>query len=347
MVKEKNVIRHRIQFGDAQFFRLTILFIMILLGVGFSKNWMILSGPMMKNMLYQMPEFGLISLGIMLTRISGRIDLSVVGTANFSAIMATLYLQHNYGNSEGGTWVWVGIFIAFVIALLCGSVCGAFNAFLIYKMKFPAFVATIGTGTLYSGIGLIMTKGTTIGGLPSAYQKLISMRFGYIPLVIVVYLLCVVLMAFLLYKTRFGLNLYLSGTSMFATKYAGINEMAIIFKPYIIAGCMSALGGMIMLGRFNSVNVSNGNSYALMGVLICMIGGINPSGGQGRVENVVMATITIQLINSSLSLYHNINTFYNNIILGGLLIFFMIINYYVDMRQEHQLNKKVNEKIES
>ena len=346
MVRKNGITKYRMHFGDAQFLRLAILFIVILLGVGFSKNWKILSGPMVNNMLYQMPEFGLISLGIMLTRISGRIDLSVVGTANLSAIIATLFLRYNFGDTEKGDIVFVGILGAFIIALLCGSLCGSLNAFLIYKLDVPAFVATIGTGTLYSGIGLIMTKGTTLGGLPHAYQQLISMRFGFIPLIMLIYILCAIMMAFLLYKTRFGLNLYLSGTSMLATRYAGINEFSVIFKPYIIAGCMSALGGMIMLGRFNSVNVSNGNNYALMGVLICMIGGINPSGGQGRVENVVMATLTIQLINSSLSLFHSINTFYNNIILGGLLIFFMIFNYYIDIRQEHQLNKKVDKTAE-
>ncbi len=319
--------------------RLVALFLAVLMLSGFSKDWQIVSGPVVTNMLRQMPEFGIISLGIMLTRISGRIDLSVVGTANLSSAIATFFMRSFIPEGASSAQTALGIIAAFLIALCVGALCGAFNAFLIYKMEIPAFVATIGTGSFYTGIGMILTKGTTVSGVPPAYQQLITMSFGPIPMTMVVYAICAAVMAFMLYKTSFGLRLYLSGTSMQASKYAGINSRDIIFKPYIIAGCMSVLGGMIMVGRFNSVNMVNGSSYALLGVLICMIGGINPEGGQGRVEGVIIATMLIQLITTTLTQYRSINSYYNKLVIGALMILFMIFNYYMDIRQEKRLNR--------
>ena len=69
---------------DANLLRLLLLFIGLLMLFGFAKDWRILRSSMISNMLKQMPEYGIIALGIMITRISGRIDLSVVGIANIS-----------------------------------------------------------------------------------------------------------------------------------------------------------------------------------------------------------------------------------------------------------------------
>lgn len=320
--------------------RLVVLFLFVLTLSGFSNSWKIVSGPVVTNMLKQLPEYGILALGIMLTRISGRIDLSVVGTANLSSAIAVLFMKSFIAENATGAQAAPGIIIAFIIALILGALCGAFNGFLIYKLEIPAFVATVGTGLFYSGIGMILTKGTTLSGVPAAYQSLVTMSFGPIPLTIIVYAVCAIVLAFALYKTSFGIRLYLSGTNIDASKYAGVNIRSIVFKPYIIAGCLSVLGGMIMVGRFNSVNMVNGSSYALLGVLVCMIGGINPSGGQGRVEGVVIATMLIQLITTTLTQYRQINSYYNKLVIGALLIFFMIYNYYMDINQEKRLNKE-------
>ena len=227
----------------------------------------------------------------------------------------------------------IGIGIGILIALCVGLICGAINAFLIYNLELPSFVATIGTGTLFAGIGVILTKGTTISKLPNLYYQTLTMKVGIIPITIFLYILCALIMAFLLYKTKFGLRLYLSGTNSHASRFAGIDERAIVYKSYLISGVMSVLGGLIMMARFNSVNAANGCTYSLLGILICMIGGINPSGGQGKVEGVVLATMIIQLISTGMSLFHSINSYYNKLVYGGLLILFMIINYNMDKRR--------------
>lgn len=327
---------------NSDMLRLIILLVIAVLFFGLTKNWVIFKPKMIGNMMMQMPEYGIIALGIMITRISARIDLSVVGTANLSAIIAALYMKSCVPNEVAGLPAVLSMAVVLLLALAVGMVCGLINAFLIYNLDLPSFVATIGTGTLYSGIGVILTRGTTISKLPKAFYATLTLKLGIVPVALIIYALCALILAFLLYKTKFGLRLYLSGTNSKASRFAGINEGAVVYKSYMISATMSVLGGLIMMARFNSVNASNGATYSLLGVLICMIGGINPSGGSGRVEGVVIATVIIQLISSGMSLFHNINSYYNKLVYGGLLIIFMVLNFYINRSHERRLNARSN-----
>ena len=44
-------------------------------------------------MAVQLPEFGILAFGIMITMLTGGIDLSIVGAANLSAIVAATVLH--------------------------------------------------------------------------------------------------------------------------------------------------------------------------------------------------------------------------------------------------------------
>ena len=71
---------------------------------------------------------------------------------------------------------------------------------------------------------------------------------------------------------------------------------------YALSGAMCAIAGIIMVARFNSVRVGHGESYLLITVLACFLGGVNPFGGFGKVISVFLALIILQLFSSGLNL---------------------------------------------
>ena len=71
---------------------------------------------------------------------------------------------------------------------------------------------------------------------------------------------------------------------------------------YALSGTMCAIAGIIMMARFNSVRVGHGESYALIIVHACFLGGVNPFGGFGKVPSVFLALIILQLLSSGLNL---------------------------------------------
>ena len=283
-----------------------------------------------KSMMYQFPEYGLLSFGVMLALISGGNDLSTVGVANLTGILSAMLLARAPADISG---VQAGLLIAGIalFALLIGSVCGCFTALLIYKVKIPAFVASIGTLKLYTGIGMGLTEGQAISGLPHVYTNMIQHNFfKLIPMPLLVYIVCAIFMAYITRRSSFGLQLKLQGSNANAARFAGIRKSEVLIKAYVISGCMAALAGLIMIGRMNSAKSDYGTSYTLLSILICILGGVSPKGGSGKISGVIFSVITLQMVTSGMALFRQINTFYNMIFFGALLLIALIFDYYYE-----------------
>ena len=54
-----------------------------------------------RSMIYQFPEYGILSFGMMVCMIAGGIDLSLVGIMNFTGVIAALLVK-NLVPEEGG-----------------------------------------------------------------------------------------------------------------------------------------------------------------------------------------------------------------------------------------------------
>ena len=102
----------------------------------------------MQSMAVQLPEFGILAFAIMITMLTGGIDLSIVGTANLAAIVAATIVTGLIGNDGAGMSLWVVLPLALLGALLVGTVCGLFNGLCSIIKKpsiiniFPYYVST-------------------------------------------------------------------------------------------------------------------------------------------------------------------------------------------------------------
>jgi len=92
------------------------------------------------------------------------------------------------------------------------------------------------------------------------------------------------------------------------------------------------------LARFNSVRVGHGESYLLITVLACFLGGINPFGGFGRVIPVFVALVVLQLLSSGLNLM-GANQHLATAVWGLLLVGVMILRW-VATRYKFPSNRK-------
>lgn len=77
---------------------------------------------------------------------------------------------------------------------------------------------------------------------------------------------------------------------------------------------------------------SNKTAAKYAAILICVLAGINPNGGKGKVGGMVLAVIILQVLSSDLSMFHNISDYYKNLTWGLVLIFVMIINVLTERK---------------
>ncbi|OON41719.1 ATPase [Izhakiella australiensis] len=253
------------------------------------------------SMAYQLPIVGLLAIGMMISMLSGGINLSIISTANLNGIMIALCLQHFSGagmqHAGGGI-----VALAFGLALLSSLLVGALNGLLISLLKIPDILVTLGTMTLISGLNVVLTRGYTLSGFPDSVLFIGNGDLFGIPAALLLFIVASFVASIVLNRTRFGFNLYMMGSNATAAQYANISLVKTSVMQYVFSSCFAALTSLVMIGQLNSVKASYADSYLLVAVLAAFLGKVSPFGGFGRVSGVVLAVIILQLISSGLNL---------------------------------------------
>ena len=60
-----------------------------------------------------------------------------------------------------------------------------------------------------------------------------------------------------------------------------------------------------------------------------MLAGCIPDGGQGKISNILLSIVTVQIIATGVNLFPNLNTYYSSLIWGGMLVIVLIISTQV------------------
>lgn len=282
-----------------------------------------------QTMASQFPEFGLMALGVMICMITGGIDLSVVGVANLTSILMA-YLLLSLTTATGGLPGYA-IFLVFFLAVAIGALAGIFNGILVSKFHIPPILATMGSGELFTGICLALTKGNAVSKFSRTYSMTINNKIGgMIPVQLVIFVIMAIFIWFLLSRTVFGTKLYMLGTSERAARFSGLNNDRLLIKTYMLSGLCAALGGMVMLANYNSARADYGTVYTLQCVLIVVLGGVNPNGGKGRISGVVLSIILLRMLETGINRFPSISSYYISLIWGGVLILVMVLNYFTE-----------------
>lgn len=299
------------------------VFIFVIMGILAPKSFLGITN--LQGMCVQFPEFGVISLGMMLAMISGGIDLSLVGIANLSGIVGTVAMLKMGGGSAS---IPVGI----LIALITGLLCGVLNGILIGYLQIPPMLVTLCGLQLFTGLGLAITKGPALTGLPEQFGMIANGTILGIPIAVIIFTIAVLIISYILKSTVYGQHLSYKGTNAVASRYSGINNLKVTIITYGISGIMGAVGGILMTSHYNSAKSDYGTSYTLLSLLIVVLGGTNPDGGKGKVIGVTLSVVVLQLVSSAFNILR-VNAFVKTFVWGLILIFIMIITMIIDNKQ--------------
>lgn len=276
----------------------------VMLAVGAALGWLrpdvFLGSANIQSMLLQSSVIGLLSLAVGLTLISGGIDLSVTAISNLASIFMAMFLSAHVAG-EGGIGPLLGTPLAFLLGLGIGLACGLFNGLIIAVLGYSPILATLGTATLFTGIGTVATGGQTLFGI-SSFAGLGRGTLLGLPIPALIFFACALALGLVLEQRRFGLRVYLLGANPVAATYSGINARSVLLTVYAASGMLAGLAGIVNLGVTNSANVDFGSSYVLLAVLVSVMGGISPMGGSGRVLGIVFAVLILQFLSTGLNL---------------------------------------------
>lgn len=285
----------------------------ILAGGGFLDSYNL------QSMAAQVPELGLLALGVMLAMISGNggIDLSGIALANLAGIVAFGVAKTLVPVADDPllfSWTFAGL------ALVIGLAGGFLNGMIIAYARLTPLIATLGTQLLFTGLAIYLTNGSAIGmGYIEPLDDFGNLPVFGVPLCFALFLVIAAVLAFSLMYTRFGVQLMLLGSNAKAARYGGINERRMLLITYTICGVLASVAGIIIAARNSSVKWDYGSSYVLIAILIAVLGGVKPEGGHGKVICVLLASTALQIL-SSLFNFMNISNFFRDLAWGLLLL---------------------------
>lgn len=252
----------------------------------------------------------IMAMGMTMVMVSGGIDLSVGSIVGLSAVVGSLSLV------GGRHMVITGILISIIVGALCGMV----NGSAVTTLKIPAFIVTLGAMGIYRGLGLYISNGNAIVGLPESAGYLAEKTIlGLIPLPLILVVALAVIVHVALSRMKLGRYCYALGSNIEAARYAGINIWRYQITYYTILGALSGLAGAIETSRTVTGQPNAGETYELNVIASVVIGGGSLSGGQGTVVGTIIGSLIMGVLANGGNLLQ-ISPFIQKIVIGAVIV---------------------------
>jgi rhamnose transport system permease protein len=259
-----------------------------------------------------------LALGQMLLLLTRAIDLSVASNLALSGMIAALF---NRSFPEAG--------VAAAVALSCasGTVLGAFNGLLIWRLRLPPIVVTLGTLSIYRGLIYVISRGTWVNSsdMSPAFLGVVRERFLGLTYLSWLAIVCSVAFWALLRHTIFGRRLFASGGNPTAAAYIGIDAGRMQFFAFTLSGALAGICGFLWVSRFAVAYTDVALGYELQVIAACLIGGVSIAGGVGTVFGVVAGCLFLGVIRSALPLV-GISPFWQMAVNGLVICAAAIVN---------------------
>jgi ribose transport system permease protein len=264
-----------------------------------------------------------VSVGLTIVLLVGGFDLSVGGMLALSGVVLGHLL------TKTGT----PPVLAILVCIVGGFVIGALvNGLLIARLKLSFFVVTIGAGSLFGGLALVVAGGAPVGIYTVAtIRSLGSGTVAGVPNPVVVALGVFAVFVVILRYTGFGRMIYAVGGNAEAARMAGIRVDAVRMACYSIAGGLAALAGVLQASRLASASPSAGIGIELTAAAAVLLGGTSFAGGSGTLLGTLLGTLFLGVLSNGLTL-SGVSAFWQGVVTGAVLILAVAIDRYRETR---------------
>lgn len=254
----------------------------------------------------------MLALAQMLVILVRGVDLSAAANLALCGMLAALF-NRAYPDA--------GVMPVLVLSIAAGGVLGAFNGLLVWKLRLPPIVVTLGTMSIYRGVIYLLSRGAWINENELSREFVAWPRLQFLGLSLLAWLSLIVAVAFIvaLRRTRGARNLYAAGGNPDAAAYSGIDVGRLQFFAYTIGGGIAGLCGYLWVARFAVAYTDIALGFELQVIAACLIGGVAIAGGVGSALGVLIGCLFLGIIRSSLPLV-GISAFWQMFINGVVIL---------------------------
>ena len=278
-----------------------------------------------QSLLRDLAIIGMIGIAQSLLLLVGELDLSVGKIATLCGILSGMLMIY----AKISPW----------LALICGLIFGIFfgllNGLIITKLRLNSMVATIGMQGVYGGINLVLTKGKAITGIPEQIQFLGKGSLGIVPMPFIFCIIVLLLVLFLVKKTKTGRYIYAIGNSREAATILGIKVDKIRVFIYVAVGLISSLAGLLYVCRLGSAQSTLGESWPMNSIAASVIGGVSLNGGIGNPAGALIGAAIISIISNMIVLF-GVNAYWQQAVSGIVVVLAISFSSIMEIIRERR-----------
>ncbi|GHV75803.1 ABC transporter permease [Spirochaetia bacterium] len=224
---------------------------------------------------------------VVVTSGDGAIDLSQVYILTLCAYVACHFMVQNIA---------LGLAAAIAVGVLCGLLNGLINGY----FRVPAMITTLAMG--YIIFSIILISAPSLKTLPNRqFVAFINRNIAGVSMLTLLVTAAAVLLAILLYKTRYGRQLHAVGQNRVAARYAGIAVRPVVIIAFMIAGGFSGFAGALCGAFIGGAFQDMGSTYFLPSVAATFVGGTVASGGKSNVPGVCLGALMMSFMSMFLN----------------------------------------------
>jgi len=298
--------------------RMLGLALIVFVGLSFASPYFLQTNNLL-NLLDQSVVTGIVSIGMTFVILTGGIDLSVGSVLGFTAVLMGLTMPH-YGIAAG-----------VAVAVVAGGGIGLFSGFLVARFGLASFVVTLGVMAIGRSLAYICSGQNSISNIPPAINDLVYTSILGVPSNVATLLVLYVLAWLYLTFTKGGRTIYAIGSNAEAARTAGLNVLAFSILPYIVAGALSAVAGVLLSAQVMSIDPLAGTALELDAIAAVVIGGASLYGGRGSIIGTLIGVLIMVMIRNGLNLL-GVSPFWQGSAIGGIIIAAVLVERLVSTR---------------
>jgi ribose transport system permease protein len=266
------------------------------------------------NLFEQFAQVALVTLGFGLVVMAGEFDLSIVGVFALSGVISVELGQHH---------PFLGVLAAFGICVAFGAAQG----YVIAKFRIPSMPVTLATYIGLLGLARVVGHGKASVSFSDIdttlwVQKPVLEIFSPRSLIM---LGAFVLVAAVLYLTRWGRELRALGGDRKASRTSGIAVDRRLVGLFAASSALGVIGGSLAAFNTGAAITDPGTSLLTLGAAGALIGGVSLAGGTGTVAGLFAGTLAIALL-EQIFVIANYPEYINNLCFGLVLMIFVLVN---------------------
>ena len=204
----------------------------------------------------------ILALGLTVPLSTGEFDLSIGSMLGFSAVLATYLTGHSH---------WPTI-IAIAAVLLVGVFAGLVNGVFVVRFGVNAFIVTLGTATVLTGLTLAVSGGQILNGVPDSITNFVTWRLFELPTPVFLAFGATLALWYVYEHTPLGRYLFFVGEGREVARLAGLPVARLRWLAFVISGSVSAACGILAAGQLGAADPTVGPSYLLPAFAAAFLG---------------------------------------------------------------------------